>query len=231
MLIEQLIDGKAAGLVASDQTIPSAKAGGKPAHTPHGKAQRQALILAAYHLIAEKGFEQLRTRDVAARAGVNIATLHYYFASKEDLVRGVADYLSWQFREVHDPSLLEVSPTPIEYLRQELWDTNYLMRQFPETYIVMYELVMHGLRDPATNAVLREMDSHWHEHIKEVFALGVKQGVFRADLDPDAAASFLTIFIKGCIAQLFYSPEMFPAERVYAEIERWMTSAPPGAER
>src|SRR6185437_3442673 len=46
--------------------------------TPHGVAQRRELVLAAFNLIAEKGFEGLRTRDVAQRADLNIATLHYY---------------------------------------------------------------------------------------------------------------------------------------------------------
>src|SRR6266567_243915 len=63
------------------------------ARTTHGDERRRSLVLAAYDLIAEKGFEELRTRDVAMRTGVNIATLHYYFASKEDLIEGVVDYL------------------------------------------------------------------------------------------------------------------------------------------
>jgi len=32
-------------------------------------------VLAAFELIGENGFEGLRTRDVAARVGVHIATL------------------------------------------------------------------------------------------------------------------------------------------------------------
>jgi AcrR family transcriptional regulator len=39
--------------------------------------RRQELVLAAFHQIAERGFEGLRTREVAAEARVNIATLHY----------------------------------------------------------------------------------------------------------------------------------------------------------
>jgi hypothetical protein len=38
--------------------------------------RRQELVQAAFNLIAEHGFEGLRTRDVAAEVGVNIATLH-----------------------------------------------------------------------------------------------------------------------------------------------------------
>ena len=51
--------------------------------------RRRALVAAAYTRIANEGFEGLRTRDVAADVGVNIATLHYYFPTKEALIRGV----------------------------------------------------------------------------------------------------------------------------------------------
>src|SRR5262245_22947736 len=51
--------------------------------------RRRALVAAAYRRIASGGFEGLRTRDVAADVGVNVATLHYYFPTKEALIRGV----------------------------------------------------------------------------------------------------------------------------------------------
>jgi len=54
--------------------------------------RRQELVLAAFHQIAEHGFEGLRTREVAAEARVNIATLHYYFPTKEALIRGVLEH-------------------------------------------------------------------------------------------------------------------------------------------
>src|SRR5919201_6765497 len=51
--------------------------------------RRRALVAAAYRRIANDGFEGLRTRDVAADVGVNIATLHCYFPTKEALIRAV----------------------------------------------------------------------------------------------------------------------------------------------
>src|SRR6266702_1849806 len=54
--------------------------------------RRQALILVAYHSLAEKGFEGLRTREVAAQVGIHSATLHHYFPTKEALILEVVDY-------------------------------------------------------------------------------------------------------------------------------------------
>src|SRR5579871_1846303 len=97
----------------------------KTPHTAHGEAQRRALARAAYDLIAEKGFEGLRTRDVAERAGVNVATLHYYFKSKEDLIRGVVGLL----REYLSAPLLQPgSRGPLEELCRELADVQFFKR-------------------------------------------------------------------------------------------------------
>src|SRR5262249_3953507 len=62
-----------------------------------GERRRQDLVEAAFTLIAEKGLEGLRTRDIAARAGVNISTLHYYFETKEALLVAVVQHVPQRF--------------------------------------------------------------------------------------------------------------------------------------
>jgi AcrR family transcriptional regulator len=42
---------------------------------------------AARQLFQEKGFDGVRTREIAEKAGINSALLHYYFRSKEKLFR------------------------------------------------------------------------------------------------------------------------------------------------
>src|SRR5437763_7616942 len=97
------------------------------ARTTHGDERRRSLVLAAYDLIAEKGFEELRTRDVAMRAGVNIATLHYYFASKEDLIEGVVDYLLDLFSSEASRDLQLDFSTPLGTLHAMFRNTVYCM--------------------------------------------------------------------------------------------------------
>src|SRR6186997_1319109 len=77
--------------------------------------RRQALIAAAYQRIASQGFEGLRTRDVAADAGVNIATLHYHFPTKEALIRGVIGHAMERFR-----ATLPAHGSAVERLRAHL---------------------------------------------------------------------------------------------------------------
>jgi len=55
---------------------------------------RRQILRAAAGAFAESGFVGATTRTVAARAGVNVATLHYHFGSKEGLYRAVLEVAS-----------------------------------------------------------------------------------------------------------------------------------------
>jgi AcrR family transcriptional regulator len=201
---------------------PQATKGGRLVRTAHGEAQRQALVDAAYHLIASGGFEHLRTRDVAARAGVNIATLHYYFATKEDLIRGVVDRVHQELATV-PPTYVAEAGMPLEELRREFADIEQQMRETPETFLVLFELSLRALRDPAIHQMLDEMDAGWQSRVEAYLADGVRQGMFRADLDVSVAAAALVAIVKGCIVQVAIVGRAFPLDRVAAEVERWLT--------
>jgi AcrR family transcriptional regulator len=194
---------------------------GRAPHTAHGEAQRQALARAAYQIIAESGFEGLRTRDVAERVGVNIATLHYYFATKEDLIRGVVELLAHEFatfRAPDQPPLEELSPR--EGLRSELEDVRSQIKTRRDTYVVLFELYMRSLRDPQIREMLREMDAGWREHLESLLIAGVRAGEFPADLDIHTTSAVLIAFSKGIAMQLLSDPESVPAQSVFDEIAR-----------
>ncbi|HKS34815.1 MAG TPA: transcriptional regulator CecR [Enterobacteriaceae bacterium] len=69
--------------------------------TEKGIQSRKQLIAAGLEQFGEYGLNAT-TRDIVARAGVNIAAISYYFGSKEDLylacARSVADFIGEHFR-------------------------------------------------------------------------------------------------------------------------------------
>src|SRR5579875_2569179 len=151
---------------------------GAMSQTP-GEQRRQSLIEAAYHLIAERGFEQLRTRDIASRARVNIAPLHYYFARKEDLIQGVVEYLLKQFMRAHMPDSPFEMDNPLEQIRAELAEMHTLLHEQPEVFIVMNELALRSRHDPMIHASLQWLDRGWHTYLEQILRRGKEQHLFR----------------------------------------------------
>ncbi|MCJ7993859.1 TetR/AcrR family transcriptional regulator [Rhizobium cremeum] len=64
-----------------------------PGATKKGIETRARIIRGAIEAVESEGMESLTTRKIAARAGVQLATLHYYFDSKESLMLAVLEDL------------------------------------------------------------------------------------------------------------------------------------------
>ncbi|MPY81774.1 MAG: TetR family transcriptional regulator [Actinophytocola sp.] len=62
------------------------------ASTPKGERRRAALVDAGSQLLVEGGFDAVRHRAVAERAGLPLASTTYYFSSLDDLVTAVVEH-------------------------------------------------------------------------------------------------------------------------------------------
>ncbi|MDB5623159.1 MAG: TetR/AcrR family transcriptional regulator, partial [Devosia sp.] len=103
-----------------------------------GDDRRSAVALAARAIIVERGLEGLRTRDIAARVGINIATLHYHVPSKEALVALVAESVRSDFRAQAERRP-RTGKTALEQLRLEFDDFRETVEEMPELIIVLTE--------------------------------------------------------------------------------------------
>jgi AcrR family transcriptional regulator len=183
--------------------------------------RRDELVRAAFDLIVETGLEGLRTRDVAARVGINIATLHYHFPTKRDLIEGVARFLADSFYGQHaDWPAMEAgrSLSSLERLRQEFADARANIESRPELMIVMSELLLLARRDEAIAEMLEPLVEAWRGGIADFLAEGVRDGTFRTDLDPWSGSDLLVGAIWGASTLLATDPTAI--ERMRAEFER-----------
>jgi AcrR family transcriptional regulator len=179
--------------------------------------RRQALVAAAFKRIAESGFEGLRTRDVAADAGVNVATLHYYFPTKEALIRGVVGHAMLRFSRS-----MPSQGSAAEQLRWHLAFLHRLVSEDTELFAVMAELILRAPRDPVIGAILRDTDEPWHRKVSDLLRRGVDEGCLSPDLDPDEAAAFAIATIKGVSLPSDSPLRQQRIDQTFDQLERWL---------
>ncbi len=181
--------------------------------------RRLALLQAAFGVVAQAGFEGLRTRAVADRAGVNIATLHYYFPSKQKLVEGLSRFMSAKFITLHGPAPRPSGLPALDHLRQEFADGQFYLREHPDLLLVQTEFFMRGQRDPEVKRVVEAMRSHWVQTIEEILREGMADRTFRSDLPLKDTLTFLMATLSGTA---WARPEEMDAIRRQAE--SWLLS-------
>ncbi|WP_332700703.1 TetR/AcrR family transcriptional regulator [Devosia sp.] len=188
-----------------------------------GDDRRLAIAAAARAIIIEKGLEGLRTRDIAARVGINIATLHYHVPSKEALVALVADSLRRDFR-AQAARRPRAGKSGLEQLHLEFDDFRETVLEMPDLIIILTELIARARRDAAVAEIMIPMREFWRKQVADVFRLGIADGSFRPDIDPDAAALITTGALSDCWRRSDISRSLL--DQVLAELERAFVQTP-----
>ena len=183
--------------------------------------RKRAIAAAARSLIVEKGFEGLRTREIADRVGINIATLHYHIPTKDALIALVAQSMKDDFIAQHLRRPRAGLP-PLEQLQIEIEYHRLTRRDNPELLLVMEEMGRRARHDESIARYINPMRAFWHQQIAEILQAGVADGTFRADIDPPSAA-YLVIgtLIAGSVFRL---DEWQSMDRPVAELLRAILS-------
>jgi AcrR family transcriptional regulator len=144
---------------------------------------------------------------------VNIATLHYYFPTKESLIRGVVEYAMGRFR-----STLAPHGPPADQVRNHLRAVRKLLVDEPELGSVMGELALRSARDKSIAAITTEMYDAWHTTMRGLLRRGVKAGALRPELDSDGVAAVVVTTLTAMTLPTG-APHSGQALR---QLERWL---------
>ena len=194
---------------------------------PSGRDRRRDLVQIAYRRIATRGFEGLRVRDVAREAGINHATLLYYFSTKEALIQEVVGYLAQEFSINRAPGPSTAALGPLEELRREFADARYRVRAMPEMFVVLAELTIRSRRDPAIARILHALFDGWREYLVSLLTRGVAEGAFRPDLDVEATARTIMAQLTAIGYQVLGPSGDVEVDRLVADLaaqtEHWLS--------
>ncbi|MEV0617210.1 TetR/AcrR family transcriptional regulator [Nonomuraea sp. NPDC050404] len=173
-------------------TVKRAKPG------PRAEERRDRLIAAGYRAMVRSGLEGVRTRDVAAEAGITVATLHYYFPTKNDLVKAVLEHTIRQ--QMLTPLRLDADwddglaalTTMIDGLARHA-DAD------PGHFRLLNEMIWASREDESLRALLLTWHTDWHGTIADWLRGGQRDGRVRADLDADGTATLIIYLVLGMV--------------------------------
>jgi AcrR family transcriptional regulator len=154
--------------------------------------RRAALVHAAYGVIAQKGFEGLRLREVATKAGIDHSTLHHHFRTKRDLIGAVLDYATEQFRS---PARAD-GATPTS-LHDHLSLLGQMIVNKPDLHVVLREFDLHATRNGRVRALITEREEGWRKGLAQRIQIAAKEGNWALRFQTGTCAELIIAVVKG----------------------------------
>jgi len=146
-------------------------------------SEKQVQIMeAAEELFAEKGFDGTSVRDVAYKAGVNLAMISYYFGSKEKLMESLFKYRG-EFIKLQLESVIENKKLSSLEKVYDLID-NHIERMMKQQcfHKIMARQQMTDIKSVMTQLIL-ELKTTNQELVKKLVREGQKKGEFKKNID------------------------------------------------
>ena len=107
---------------------------------------KAAILAAAYSVLSQRGIEQTTIKEVARVAGVAPGLVHYYFVSKDVLLREVLQLAVERYVALIE-QMLTLSSRKLA--REILQEPQTRLAEEPEWYRFKYELLALGLHNEA----------------------------------------------------------------------------------
>ena len=172
-------------------------------------AQHERVLGCAERLVALRGFDRVRLRDVAREAGVSIGWLQHHFETRDGLLR--ATFLWSADRRVrHWAEAASVDGDPWERLSQ-LLRRAFEVDDFGLRATIWVEFSAAAARDEEIRAVLADLYERWRVPLREVIRDGVETGLFRPVAAVDDVVDILAAQIDGLeVASIIAPPGMRP---------------------
>jgi AcrR family transcriptional regulator len=154
----------------------------------------QQIMRGTFEALCERGYADLRMRDIAARTPLSKSTLHYHFDSKHGLLVAFLEYLYEDFED--DLAAID-GGDPGERLREVVQTAFHDDDGREELRVAILEIESQAPYDDAFRDRLRRFDRLLHDVVRSNVEEGKETGRFRQDVDADAVATFVATALTG----------------------------------
>ena len=166
------------------------------ASTPKGERRRQALVEAAAALLADGGFDAVRHRAVAERAGLPLASTTYYFRSLDELVMAAVEHGA---REELAACRAALQNAGSDAFVELLLDALLGPRGDFDAVLIRYERFVAAGRRPWLGPLMRELRAELDALLADMASR------FGRSTDPDELARLVAVVDGAVISALIES--------------------------
>jgi AcrR family transcriptional regulator len=162
--------------------------------------RRDQMLVAAAHLIAERGFSDTRIADVAERVGASPALVIYYFGTKDSLL---TEALRWSEKSFYAAMEEMLQQTPKLRARVENLVDSLLPKSsdVPDDWGLWFDLWAQAFRHPEVKKDRAALDQQWRDLITRVVKAGVESGEIGV-LDVQEFTVMWTALLDGLVVQV-----------------------------
>jgi len=187
-----------------------------------GHERLPEILAAAKTLFAERGVENVTTRDIARRVGISQAALFTYYQNKDEILVRVMEAAFGQLAQLL-ASIESEASDPIDWIRRLIRGYVAFGLRYPDEYRLAFMLIK-ARRKPAERdrpGLIQAIIYPLFERVARKVSEAVKAGSFRDDLGPPVlVAQTLWSAMHGLPALLIARPRPhFPWEDQNALIQ------------
>lgn len=168
------------------------------------KERKEQLIAATAELMKRDGVQTIKLRDVAKEAGAPLATLHYCFSDKDELMDAAAEHwLRHMSRFSTDVPVDSGLRKALEHVAEGYWG---LLEESPADILAQVELVTWATRNAAVSPLAAKIYPAYEMELGKVFSTAARNSGEQCGLEFGALArAFIAVF-DGAALQYMTDP-------------------------
>jgi AcrR family transcriptional regulator len=162
--------------------------------------RRDQMLVAAAHLIAERGFSDTRIVDVAERVGASPALVIYYFGTKDSLL---TEALRWSERSFYSAveEMLRETPALTDRIDNLVTACLPVAEETPDDWGLWFDLWAQAFRHPEVKKDRVALDQQWRDLLARVVQTGVDNGEID-ERDVEAFTVMWSALLDGLVVQV-----------------------------
>lgn len=177
-------------------------------------------------MVAREGVTAATTRRIAEEAGLPLGLVHYWFASKDELLEEVVMTFLSQFESAASQAGDQGGEMGDRYVTERLnaaFDT--VRHEDPGRQIAMYELTTWALRTPEARDIARRQYAAYRQTAARLSTAWMERHGEQVPVSADVLAQFISALFDGVVLAWLADPEGTDPAAVFALVGNLLTAS------